>query len=114
MHRDVSQFKNANALIPGNASEERIKQEEKPTSEDWREKILLNAKPQSVQEEITTSTEQIITSTEKITTSTEEITTSTEEIITSTAETSSTDKPEALTRPRRDGRRPDYLKDSVT
>ena len=99
-YRDASQFKIANALIQDNASEERANQEEEPTSEDWREKILLNANRQSVQEEIITSREEINTSKEKI--------------ITSTAENSSSDKPAAVTRPRCDQRRPDYLKDYVT
>ncbi|KAL9982485.1 hypothetical protein ACROYT_G004533 [Oculina patagonica] len=93
MYRDASQFKIANALTQDNASEERDEQDKEPTSEDWRDKILLNANPHSVHEETTTSKE---------------------EIITSTAETSSSDKPEAVTRPRRDRRRPDYLKDYVT
>ncbi|XP_078350665.1 uncharacterized protein LOC144635430 [Oculina patagonica] len=93
VYRDASQFKIANALTQDNASEERDDQEKEPTSEDWREKILLNANPQSVHEETITSRE---------------------EIITSTAETSSSDKPPAVTRPRRDRRRPDYLKDYVT
>ncbi|KAL9967202.1 hypothetical protein ACROYT_G025380 [Oculina patagonica] len=76
-----------------NASEERDDQEKEPTSEDWREKILVNANPKSVQEETITSTE---------------------EIISSTAETGSSDKPAAVTRPRRNRRRQDYLKDYVT
>ena len=49
-------FKTANALIQDNNSEERDDWEEDPTTEDWREKILLNANPQSVQEEITANT----------------------------------------------------------
>ena len=45
VYRDASQFKIANALIQDNTSEERDGREEEPTSEDWREKILLNANP---------------------------------------------------------------------
>ena len=45
MYRDASQFKIANALIQDNASEERDDREGEPTTEDWREKILLNANP---------------------------------------------------------------------
>ena len=95
MYRDASQFKIANALIQDNTSEERDDREEESTSKDWREKILLNTNPQSVQEEIITSTEE-------------------------TTETSSSDEmeqnkpseiPAAVTRPKRDRRRPDYLKD---
>ena len=97
VYRDASQFKIANALIQDNTSEERDDREEEPTSEDWREKILLNANPKSVQEEIITNTEEVV-------------------------ETSSSDKmenkppelPAASSRPRRDRRRPDYLKDYVT
>ena len=98
MYRDASQFKIANALIQDNTSEERDDWEEEPSSEDWREKILLNANPQLVQEEIITNTEE-------------------------TTGTSNSDKVEqnkppeiaaALPRPRRDRRRPDYLKDYVT
>ena len=82
----ASQFKIANALIQDNTSEERDYLEEEPTSEDWREEILLNANPQTIQEEIITNTEEIV-------------------------ETSSSDKmelnkpsefPAAITRPRRD------------
>ena len=46
VYRDASQFKIANALIQDNTSEERDDREEEPTSQDWREKILLNANPQ--------------------------------------------------------------------
>ena len=90
----------ANALIHGqdNTSEESEDREEETTSENWREKMLLNANPQSIQQEIITSTEE-------------------------TAETSSSDKmeqnkppeiPAAITRPKRDRRQPSYLKDYVT
>ena len=97
MYRDASQFKIANVLIQDNTSEERDDREEEPTSEDWREKILLNANLKSVQEEIITNTEEVF-------------------------ESSSSDKmenkppelPAAANRPRRDRRRPDYLKDYVT
>ncbi|XP_020617325.1 uncharacterized protein LOC110055289 [Orbicella faveolata] len=98
VYRDPSQFKIANALIQVNTSEGRDDREEEPNSEDRREKILLNANPQSVQEEIITNAEEVV-------------------------ETSSSDKmeqnkpsefPAAVTRPRRDWRRPDYLKDYVT
>ena len=60
MYRDASQFNIANALIQDNTSEEREDREEEPTSEDWREKILLNANPKSVQEEIITNTEEVV------------------------------------------------------
>jgi len=98
VYRDASQFKIANTLIQDNASEERDDREGEPTTEHWREKILLNANPQSVQEEIITNTEEMV-------------------------ETSSSDKTEqnkptessaAAARPKRDRRRPDYLKDYVT
>ena len=98
MYRDANQFKIANALVQDNASEEWDDREGEPTTEDWREKILLNANPQSVQEEIISSTEEMV-------------------------ETNSSDKTEqnkptassaAVARPRRDRRRPDYLKDYVT
>lgn len=94
VYRDASQFKLANALIQDNTSEERDDREEEPTSEDWRKKTLLNANPQSVQEEIITNTKE-------------------------TAETSSSDNmeqnkpseiPAAVTTPKHDRRRPDYLK----
>ena len=49
VYRDTSQFKIANALIQDNASKERDDREGEPTTEDWREKILLNANPQSDQ-----------------------------------------------------------------
>ena len=58
--RDASQFKIANALIQDNASEERDDREGEPTTEDWREEILLNANPQSVQEGIITNTEEMV------------------------------------------------------
>ena len=35
-------------MLMDNTSEERGDLEEDPTSEDWREKILLNANPQQV------------------------------------------------------------------
>ena len=54
VYQDASQFKNANALIQDNTSEEREDREE-PTSKEWREKILLNDNSKSVQEEINTS-----------------------------------------------------------
>ena len=60
MYRDASQFKIANALIQDSTSEERDDREEEPTSKDWREKILLNANPKSVQEEIITNTEEVV------------------------------------------------------
>ena len=56
VHRDTREFKVANALIRYNASEERDDWKREPASENWREKILLNASPQSVQEEIITNT----------------------------------------------------------
>ena len=98
VYGDASQFKIANALIQDNTSEERGDREEDPTSEDWREKILLNANPQWLQEEIITNTEEMV-------------------------ETSNSDKmeqnkaqefPAAVTRPRRDRMRPEYLKDYIT
>ena len=51
VYRDASQFKIANSLIQENTSEENEDQEEQKNQEDWREKILLNADPHSVQEE---------------------------------------------------------------
>ena len=45
------QFKIVNALIQDNTREKRDDREEKPTAEVWRERILLNVNPQSVQEE---------------------------------------------------------------
>ena len=98
LYGDASQCKIANALIQDNTSEERDDPEKEIISEDWREKILMNSNPQSIPEEINTNTEE-------------------------TAETSSSDQmeqnkpseiPAAVTRPRRDRRRPDYLKDYVT
>ena len=44
------QFRIANALIQDNIIEKRDDREEKPIAEVWREKILLNVNPQSVQE----------------------------------------------------------------
>ena len=96
MFSDASKI--GNALIRDNTSEERSDLEEDPTSEDWREKMLLNANPQLVQEEIITKTKEMV-------------------------ETNSNDKMEqnkppevlaAVTRPRHDRRRPDYLQDYVT
>jgi len=43
VHRDTREVKVANALIRDNASEERDDWKREPASEDWREKILLNA-----------------------------------------------------------------------
>jgi len=60
VYRDTSQFRIANTLIQDNASEERDDREGEPTTEDWREKILLSANPQSVQEEIITNTEEMV------------------------------------------------------
>ena len=60
VYPDASQFKIANALIQDNANEERDDREEEPTSEGWRKKILLNANPKSIQEEIITSTEEVV------------------------------------------------------
>ena len=52
MYRDARQLKIADALIQDNTSEERDGREEEPSSEDLREKLLLNANPQSVEEKI--------------------------------------------------------------
>ena len=60
VYRDASQFKISNALIQDNTSKEKDNRDEKPTSEDWREKILLSANLQSVQEEIITNTEETV------------------------------------------------------
>lgn len=76
-----------------NTSEQRDDREEEPASEDWREKILLNANPKSVQEEIITNTEEVVeTSSDKM----------------------ENKPPAAANRPRCDRKRPDYLKDYVT
>ena len=45
-------------MLMDNTSEERGDLEEDPTSEDWREKILLKANSQSDQEKIITNTEE--------------------------------------------------------
>ena len=97
MYRDARQFKIANALIQDNTSEERDDREEEPTSEDWREKTFLNANPRSVQKEIITSIEEVVktNSSDKM-------------------ESKPPELPAAASRPRRDRRRPDYLKDYVT
>ena len=60
MYGDTSQFKIANALIQDDTGEERDDWEGEPVSEDWREKVLLNASPQSVQEEFITNTEEMV------------------------------------------------------
>ena len=46
VYRNASQFKIANALIQDHNCEKRDDREEEPTSDVWREKILLNAKRQ--------------------------------------------------------------------
>jgi len=97
VYRYASQFKITKAFIQDNTSEERDDREGEPTTEDWREKILLNASPPSVQEEIITITEEVVeTSSSK------------------TKQNKLSELPAAVTRPRRDRRRPDYLKDYIT
>ena len=97
VYREAGHLKIVNPLIRDNTNIERDGRAEEPTLEDWREKILLKANSQSVQEKIITNTEE-------------------------SAETSSSDKMrtnhqrshQLLTRPRRDRRRVEYVKDYVT
>lgn len=95
---DASQFKIANSLIQENTSEENEDQEEQKNQEDWREKILLNAKPHSVQEETQESSAKEAAKTNT----------------SAKADQSKQPMPAAATRPRRDRKRPEYLKDFVT
>ena len=87
-----------NTLIQENTSEENEDQEEQKNQEDWREKILLNANPHSVQEETKESSAK-----EAAKTNTSD-----------KADQSKQPMPAAATRPRRDRKRPEYLKDFVT
>ena len=98
VYRDASQFKIANSLIQENTSEENEDQEEQKNQEDWREKILLNANPHSVQEETKESSAKEAAKTNT----------------SAKADQSKQPMPAAATRPRHDRKRPEYLKDFVT